>query len=92
MGTERNRLNETVLLSTQNTFKLMGKEMNAILGAQTVLIWTKYAVFFVTSIKTGYYTTKPEKVIFNEPEGRGEYIFSWLINPFIHLIEVNNCF
>ena len=40
MGTQKNRLNETVLLSTQNMFKLMGKEINAILGAQTILIWT----------------------------------------------------
>ena len=41
MGTQNNRLKETVLLSTQNTYsKLMGKETNAILGAQTILIWT----------------------------------------------------
>ena len=32
MGTQTNRLNETVLLSTQNMFKLMGKEKNAILS------------------------------------------------------------
>ena len=31
VGTQKNRLNETILLSTQNT--LMGKEINAILGA-----------------------------------------------------------
>ena len=40
MGTQKNRLNETVLLSTQNTCLLMGKEINAILGSQTILIWT----------------------------------------------------
>ena len=39
MGTQKNRLNETVLLSNQNTC-LMGKEINAILGAQIILIWT----------------------------------------------------
>ena len=33
-------LNEMVLLSTQNMFKLMGKEINSILGAQTTLVWT----------------------------------------------------
>ena len=40
MGTQKNRLNMTVLLSTQNTFELKGKEINAILGAQTILTWT----------------------------------------------------
>ena len=41
MGTQKNRLNETVLLSTQkHMFKLMGNEINAISGAQTVLLWT----------------------------------------------------
>ena len=40
VSTQKNRLNETVLLSTQNTYRLMGKEINAILGAQTILIWT----------------------------------------------------
>ena len=36
--TQKNRPNETVLLSNQNTFNLMGKEINAILCAQTILI------------------------------------------------------
>ena len=36
VGTQKNRLNETVLLNTQNTCK----EINAILGAQPILIWT----------------------------------------------------
>ena len=35
MGTQKNRLNETVLLSTQNMLKLMNKKMITILwGAQ----------------------------------------------------------
>ena len=35
MGTQKNRLCETVLLSTKkNMFELMGKEINAKLGAQ----------------------------------------------------------
>ena len=38
--TQKNRLNETALLNTKHMFKLMGKEINAILGAQTILIWT----------------------------------------------------
>ena len=40
MGTQKNRLSETVLLSTQNheNTYLMGKEINVILGAQTILI------------------------------------------------------
>ena len=39
LSTHKNRLNETVLLST-HMLKLIGKEINAILGAQTILIWT----------------------------------------------------
>ena len=31
MGTQKNHLNETVLLRTQNTLKLMGKKVIAIL-------------------------------------------------------------
>ena len=41
VGTQKNRHNETVLLSTQkHMLKLIGKEINAILGAQAILIWT----------------------------------------------------
>ena len=40
VGTQKNRLNETVLLSTKTHVKLMVKEINAILCAQTILIWT----------------------------------------------------
>ena len=41
VGTQKNRLNETVLLSSQkHTFKLMGKEINTILGSQMIFIWT----------------------------------------------------
>ena len=36
MGTQKNHLIE----HPNNMFKLMGKEMNAVLGAQTILIWT----------------------------------------------------
>ena len=35
MGTQKNRLNETVLLSTQNIFKLMGKKIITILCYKT---------------------------------------------------------
>lgn len=35
---------------------------------------------------------QPEKVIFTKAEGRGEYHFWGLINPYVHRIEVNNCF
>ena len=45
-GYSKNRLNEKILLSTQNMFKLMGKEINAILGAQNILIWTYVSPFF----------------------------------------------
>ena len=34
---------------------------------------------------------QPEKVIFTEAGGLGEYHFLRLINPYIHRIEVNNC-
>ena len=41
VGTQKNCLNETVLLGTpKHMFELMGKEINAILGAQTILIRT----------------------------------------------------
>ena len=42
LGTHKNHLDETVLSFEQpkHMFKLMGKEINAILGAQTILIWT----------------------------------------------------
>ena len=82
MGTQKNRLTETVLLSTHNTclnyvvgtqknrltktktvlfehpkhtFKLMGKGINAILGAQTILIWT-YVQAFVLCINFIFYS------------------------------------
>ena len=32
VGTQKNRLNETVVLSTQNMLKLMGKKINTILS------------------------------------------------------------
>ena len=45
MSTQKNRLNETVLLSTQkHMLKLIGKETNAILDSETILIWT-YVLF-----------------------------------------------
>ena len=37
MGTQKNLLNEKVLLSTQNTFKLIGKEIKAILRLKNLL-------------------------------------------------------
>ena len=55
VGTQKNP--ETVLLSTQNTcLKLMGKEINAILGAQTVLKNKKitYRICTITSYKRLY--------------------------------------
>ena len=39
MGTQKNRLDETVLLSTQNTFKLMDKKIIAILRLKGLLNW-----------------------------------------------------
>ena len=36
VGIQKNRLNE----HPKHMFKLMGKEINAILGAQTIYIWT----------------------------------------------------
>ena len=36
MGTQKNRLNE----HPKHIFKLMGKQINAVLSAQTFLIWT----------------------------------------------------
>ena len=50
MGTQKNRLNKMILLSTQNTFKLMGKEINAILGAQAILIWTYACVLIILNV------------------------------------------
>ena len=45
VSTQKNRLNETVLLSTQkHMLKLIGKETNAILDSETILIWT-YVLF-----------------------------------------------
>ena len=35
VGTQKNRLNE----HPKHMFKLMGKEISAILGAQTIIIW-----------------------------------------------------
>ena len=55
VGTQANRLNETVLLSTQNMFKLMGKEMNAILVAQTVLIWIRKLWVRILAYPTNFY-------------------------------------
>ena len=46
-------LKRTVSLSTQNMFKLMGKEINVILGAQTILIWTNgtyHSMLFLDSL------------------------------------------
>ena len=39
MGTQKNRLNETFFEHPNHMFKLMGKEINAIVGAQTIRIW-----------------------------------------------------
>ena len=39
MGTQKNRLRETVLLSTQNMFKLIGKKIT-ILRSKSLLHWT----------------------------------------------------
>ena len=37
---QKNHLNETVLLSTQNMFRLLGKEIIAILRSKSLLNWT----------------------------------------------------
>ena len=48
VGTQKNRLNETVLLSTQNImFILLGKKMITILRSKILLNWT-YAKSFVS--------------------------------------------
>ena len=47
MGTEKNRLDETVLLSIQNMFKLMDKKIIAILRKLFLLNWP-YGHYFVT--------------------------------------------
>ena len=39
LGTEKNHLNETVLLSTQNVLKLMGKKIFTILCSSVLLIY-----------------------------------------------------
>ena len=40
VGTQKNRLNETVLLSTQNTcVQLIGKKIITVLGSLNFLIW-----------------------------------------------------
>ena len=46
VGTQKNRLNE----HSKHMFKLMGKEINTILGAQTILIWT----YVYASLESGY--------------------------------------
>ena len=40
VGTQKNPLNETVLLSTQNMFGLLGKKIIAFLGSSFLLNWT----------------------------------------------------
>ena len=40
VGTQKNHLNETVLLSTQNMFRLLGKQMIAFLRSKILLNWT----------------------------------------------------
>ena len=40
MGTQRNRLNETVFEHPKHTFQLMGKKIIKILRKLDVLIWT----------------------------------------------------
>ena len=40
VGTQKNRLNETVLLSSQNMFKQVDKKIATILGSQIVFILT----------------------------------------------------
>ena len=40
VGTQKNRLNETVLLSTQNMFSLLGKKIFAFLRSKFLYNWT----------------------------------------------------
>ena len=40
MGTQKNRLNETVLLSTQNNVKLMDKKIFTVLCPKILFTWT----------------------------------------------------
>ena len=47
MGTEKNRLDEAVLLSTQNMFKLMVKKIITFSCSKNMLIWT-YEKYFPT--------------------------------------------
>ena len=37
MGTQKNRLNKAILLSTQNTFNLMDKKINAVLRSFDII-------------------------------------------------------
>ena len=65
MGTQKNGLKEPFQWDgsfehPKQMFKLMGKEINAILGAQTILIWTHVLRVHVVShfklmIKLQYY-------------------------------------
>ena len=40
VGTQKNHLNETVLLSTQNMFKFIGKKIIPVLCSKNLLNWT----------------------------------------------------
>ena len=57
VGTQKNRLIESVLLSTQNMFRLLGKKIIAFLGSKTLLNWT-YVVWVQTVCKDYQQTTK----------------------------------
>ena len=64
------RLNETVFLSTQNTimFKLIGREINVILAAQNILIWTYTLCMlgnFVCFLSSDFFQKVFKKVVRN---------------------------
>ena len=55
VGTQKNRLNETVLLSTQNMFKLMGKKIMTILCSKVLLIWMYVGACALIGLNTVYF-------------------------------------
>ena len=51
MGTQKNRLNETVLLSTQTNVSMMDKKLFTISRSNFLLIWTYGPTYLVAILK-----------------------------------------
>ena len=58
MGTQKNGLDETVFLSTQNMFKLMGKKIITILRLKILLYWPN-------RLKKNFYYIDEDKTFFS---------------------------